>query len=343
MASSSFTTPVRIPEDTIVDGRVFPLTLAPAGGLTPSSSSEGKSAAELVGWLSSHRETILQQTLSHGAVLLRGWNVRKPEDFAAVGEALGLEKFPYIGGAAPRTNVVRDVVFTTNESPPECPIPFHHEMAQCPSPPSYVLFYCETPAAVGGETPIIMSSEVARYFRLKHRAFYDQVKQHGVRYVRVMPEEDDNSSPIGRSWKTTFNASTREEAEAAMQKIGTKWEWLTDGSCRTTTDAVPAIKVNPQNGKEMFFNSMVAAYTGWVDSRNDPTKAVILGNGEPVDGEALLDVQKFQMANRVSFKSVCRCTLPTPRGFMPYMPLLPACIERRSIGFLLYTHSTNVG
>ena len=149
-----------------------------------------------------------------------------------------------------------------------------------------------------------MSSEVARFFRLKHKAFYEKVKEHGVRYVRVMPLEDDNGSPIGRSWKSTFNATTQKEAEAEMTKIGTTWEWLENGDCRTTTAVVPAIKTNPRNGQEMFFNAMVAAYTGWVDSRNDPTKAVVLGNGEPVDGDALLDIQKFQMANRVAFKYV---------------------------------------
>jgi len=286
---------VKIAEETIVDGRAFPLTLGPAGD---------SNAASLLEFVRNHKESLLQQALLHGAVLLRGWDLKSAEDFAQIGEALALEKFPYVGGAAPRTNVVRDVVFTTNESPPECPIPFHHEMAQCPTPPSYVLFYCDTPPASGGETPIILSSEVARYFRVKHKAFYEAVKKHGVRYVRVMPSEDDNSSPIGRSWKSTFNAATREEAEAAMKAIGTEWEWLENGDCKTTTAVVPAVKVNEQNGQEMFFNSMVAAYTGWTDSRNDPTKAVILGNGEPVDGDALLDIEKYQIENRVAFKFV---------------------------------------
>ena len=41
----------------------------------------------------------------------------------------GYEELPYVGGAAPRTNVVGRV-FTANESPPDQKIPFHHEMAQ---------------------------------------------------------------------------------------------------------------------------------------------------------------------------------------------------------------------
>ena len=110
-----------------------------------------------------------------------------------------------------------------------------------------------------------------------------------MKYVRVMPEEDDPSSPIGRSWKSTFHVATREEAEAKMRAIGSTWTWL--GACgdvRTVTAVVPAIRVHPMTGKKAFFNSMVAAYVGWVDERNDPTKSVVLGDGSPVDGEALL-------------------------------------------------------
>jgi hypothetical protein len=45
--------------------------------------------------------------------------------------------------------VVRDVVFTSNESPPSEPIPWHHEMAQTANPPSHILFYCDVPAKEG--------------------------------------------------------------------------------------------------------------------------------------------------------------------------------------------------
>lgn len=279
---------------TEVDGRPFPLVIN-----ADHSSVDG---TDLSAYLKSNGKAVLQLALTHGAVLFRGFGLKTPEAFAGAFQTLPLEKFPYVGGAAPRTNVVGDVVFTTNESPPSEPIPFHHEMAQCPSPPRYISFYCDTPSASGGETPIILSSVVCRYFRLKHPDFYKSVKAKGLRYIRVMPLEDDNSSAIGRSWKSTFQCTTKEEAEEAMRKIGTTWEWLENGDCRTTTAVVPAIKVDPRTGKEMFFNSMVAAYTGWVDTRNDPTKSVILGDGTPVDGPAILDIHKFQMANRVGFK-----------------------------------------
>lgn len=42
-------------------------------------------------------------------------------------------------------------VFTSNESPPSEKIPFHHEMAQVPEPPTHLFFYCEVPTLTGGE------------------------------------------------------------------------------------------------------------------------------------------------------------------------------------------------
>ena len=288
---------ISIPEEKVFRGRPLPFTLAPTGA--------NNTPDDLVAYVKSNKDAILQQALTNGAVLLRGWTDTSPEKFAEVAESLGLEKFPYVGGAAPRTNVVRDVVFTTNESPPSEPIPFHHEMAQVPNPPKYVMFYCETPAAVGGETPIILSNEVAEYMKLKHPKFTEKVVEHGVQYCRVMPLEDDNSSAIGRSWRSTFLCKTKEEAEAAMRNIGTTWEWLDNGDVRTTTAIVPALKEDARVGKDMFINAMVAAYTGWVDSRNDPVKAVQFGNGEKMtadEGAVLLDIEKFMMKTRVAFK-----------------------------------------
>lgn len=40
--------------------------------------------------------------------------------------------------------------------------------------------------------------------------------EHGVRYRRTLPCENDTSSPIGRSWKATYNVQTKKELEATL-------------------------------------------------------------------------------------------------------------------------------
>jgi hypothetical protein len=48
-----------------------------------------------------------------------------------------------------------------------------------------------------------------------------------------------------------------------------------------------------------FFNQLIAAFQGWKDSRNDPSKAITFGDGAPLDREAV-DVAT-QIAEDISF------------------------------------------
>jgi len=270
----------------VVDGKVFPLTLGPK-----DDSSTGV--------VSKFKDVILEKAREHGAVLLRGFDIKNAEDFGDVVLNLELENMPYVGGAAVRRNIVGDYVFTANESPPSEPIPFHHEMAQVSNPPAYVMFYCEIAPKSGGETPLIISRKVYDFFASNYPETCRKVEELGVRYVRTMPEEDDESSAIGRSWKNTFLVKNKEEVEAKMRAMGHEWEWLPNDDLKDITNIVPAIRGEPGAPNKTFFNSMVAAFKGWVDSRNDPTKAVQFGDGTSISVEALEGVAEYMHQERV--------------------------------------------
>jgi hypothetical protein len=58
-----------------------------------------------------------------------------------------------------------------------------------------------------------------------------------------------------------------EGAEEKLSELGSSWEWLPDGSLKTITKALPAVRDDNGPGRtntRNFFNSMVAAYTGYV-------------------------------------------------------------------------------
>lgn len=102
-------------------GIVFPTVLIPSPKFGDRNLKEA--IRDQKPWL----ESVLHKT---GAILFRGFSsVSSASDFNDVVEAFGYDELPYVGGAAPRTNVVGRV-FTSNESPPDQKIPFHHEMAQ---------------------------------------------------------------------------------------------------------------------------------------------------------------------------------------------------------------------
>lgn len=130
--------------------------------------------------------------------------------------------------------------FFVHDSPPDQPIPFHHELAQTPNPPEYIFFYCETAPLDGGETPLMDSTLVYRFVQEHHAEFLSKLREHGARYIRTLPADDDPTSPIGRSYKNTWHVSNPQELEKKLSQVeGCSWEWKENGSVRVTTEAVP--------------------------------------------------------------------------------------------------------
>jgi len=94
-------------------------------------------------------------------------------------------------------------VVTTNESPATQPIPFHHELAQTPFPPTHIAFYSQVKAVKGGSTPILRSDIVFDFIQEKYPEMVPKFEE-GIKYIRRVPEIDDATSAIGRSWKSMF-------------------------------------------------------------------------------------------------------------------------------------------
>ncbi|XP_050285975.1 clavaminate synthase-like protein At3g21360 [Quercus robur] len=285
----------QIPHQKLFNGIQFPLILSP----NPKSQTPPSSLSLFTKAIKTEK-TFLDSVLhKSGAVLLRGFPVNTASDFNDVVEAFGFEELPYVGGAAPRTNVVGRV-FTANESPPDQKIPFHHEMAQVPTFPSKLFFFCEVEPGSGGETPIVLSHLVYEKVKERHPEFVERLDEHGLLYTRVLGEDDDPSSPIGRGWKSTFLTKDKSVAEERAANLGMKLEWLED-SVKTIMGPIPAIKFDKTRQRKIWFNSMVAAYTGWEDARNDPVKAVTFGDGKPLPADIIYDCLNILEEESVAF------------------------------------------
>lgn len=71
-------------------------------------------------------------------------------------------------------------------------------MAQVPKFPSHLFFYCDIPSEKGGETPIVLSNVVYEQANKEMPEFVKNLKEKGVTYTRILPEEDDSNSAIGK-------------------------------------------------------------------------------------------------------------------------------------------------
>lgn len=270
----------------------FPLTLSP---------TEGKVKKSLEGWVYYHRAAIDKLLPIHGAILFRGFDLPTPTHFSSlVQSGFSYEEQPYIGGNAVRT-IVAPRVFTSNESPPSQKIPFHHEMAQVPRFPTKVFFYCQTPSSVGGETPIVLSSIVSDAIERSYPALFRRFKDEGVKYIRTMPTEDDPTSALGRGWCSTYQTRVKEVAEQEMAKDGVEWEWLPNGDLKTVSKRLEAVRV--YDGKNVFFNQVVAAYSGWNDKRNVSKNAIVFGvSGEKLPEKEMDEIIAMMDQLAVAFK-----------------------------------------
>ena len=288
------------PEQIFFNSEPFPLVLAPR--------SPPLNFLQLQEYFQHNHEKILQAASHYGAVLFKGFDIRSPEEWASLLYKSGLKEMPYIGGAAVRrlivgveSRLISCQVVTTNESPSSQVIPFHHELAQTPDPCSHISFFCIENSSVGGSTPILRSDIVYDWLKQNYPKLLESFETHGLRYIRVVPEVDDPESAIGRSWKSMFNVKTREEAEAIMKAKEWTWEWRENGDCKTMSKVLPATIVNSK-GSKSFFNQLVAAYTGWIDKRNDPKKAVVFGNGDLLPEKPMEDLIAFMEKSQCVFR-----------------------------------------
>lgn len=281
-----------IPEEKVFDNQCFPLVLSP--------ETKNLDNSEWLTWLHQNTSLIEKWLNQYGAILFRGFPVEDAEQFDKMIGAFGYSTFPYIGGAAPRKRVTARV-YTSNEAPPSELIPFHHEMAQSPKYPKKLFFYCDVEPPSGGETPILLSHLVYQEMKKQCPDFVSQLEQKGIQYTRIMPEEDDPSTPIGRGWRSTYDVKSREELEGVCRQLGSEWEWLEDGCLKVIT-RLPGVKYDSLLGKPTWFNSMVAAYEGWKDKRNDPRKAVTFGDGTPLPSEDLQTCSKIMNDICVAFR-----------------------------------------
>jgi len=278
-----------LPNQQEYDGATFPLALRVKTG-------DIKQACL---WIAENAGQIERQAATHGAVLLRGLPLATADDFDAAVSAFGLPNFTYEDSLS---NAVRKVysprVFSANEAPPETTIFLHHEMAQTPVYPSKLFFFCQKAAEDGGSTPLCRSDVLWARIEKELPGLAQNCLNKGLKYSNVMPAEADLVSGMGRSWQSTLSVDSREEAEARLSELEYSWKWMELEELRVTSPTLPAVR-ELDNEKHSFFNQLIAAFKGWKDSRNDPSKSITYGDGSSLDRSEIERV--CELADEITF------------------------------------------
>jgi len=322
---------VNIKEQKVFDGLPFPLVLSPADAF------KEKDAQFWNNWVNKNLKVIESLLLKYGAILYRGFPFDTAKDFDEFTKAYGYNPFQNVQGLGVRPNVVGNV-YMVNETPPEFIIPFHHEMAHLQDYPFIVFFYCDIPAKEGGNTPIALSNVVYRKMTEREPDFVKRLEKEGLRYLRVAPDGTNLSSPYGRGWQSTFSTSDKEEAEKIAKAAGYDFEWQDDGSMKTITKTLPAIRVDQRTGKTMWFNSVLVIFLVSQYTNNFKIFNVFFPNFDTISAEKIETLQQVYDEVKVSFKWQHKDVIMIDNRSVQHSKDKFSAPPRRILGCLLNDH-----
>jgi alpha-ketoglutarate-dependent taurine dioxygenase len=239
-------------------------------------------------WINNNLALLQKELNASGAILFRGFPVTDANSYDRFFSAFGYNNFT---DQESLSNAVRinhtERVFTANEAPKDVEIHIHNEMAQTPFYPNIISLFCETAAEHGGETVICRSDSIYDQLIAVEPELTAKLEAVGVKYTTLMPLDNDPETGQGRSWKGTLSVDSVEAAEAKLRSLGYSWSWNDDDSLRAQTAALPAIRTL-DGGRKIFFNQIIAAYSGWKGVKEDPASALCFGDDSELS-KAYLD------------------------------------------------------
>lgn len=233
-------------------------------------------------WIGENLKILKKELSCSGALLFRGFPVTDAASYDSFFSAFEYKNFTYKESLS---NAVRinytDQVFSANEAPKHVEISLHNEMAQTPIFPNIISLFCEKTADSGGATVLCRSDVVYQKIAAAEPQLTAKLAEVGIQYTTIIPSGDNLDSAQGRGWQSTLSVETKDQAEEKLNSLGYRWEWQSDESLLAQTKVLPAIK-SLDNGRQVFFNQIIAAYQGWAGVKENPSKGLCFGDGSDI-------------------------------------------------------------
>jgi alpha-ketoglutarate-dependent taurine dioxygenase len=271
-------------------GQTLPLVIRPAvPDLDP------------IAWALENRELIKTQVLQHGALLFRDFNLQTPERFRQFIEAAAGELIEYRERSSPRSQV-GERVYTSTDYPAEQSIFPHNEHSYALTFPLRLFFFCETPAAQGGETPLADTRKILARIDTQ---IIDRFREKKWRYVRNFGDG------FGLPWQTVFQTTDRVVVEEYCRRARIECEWK-EGNRLRTWQVREAIAAHPQTGESVWFNHATFFHVSTLERQlreallsefdeEDLPNNTYYGDGSPIEPEVLDKLRTAYRQEMVQF------------------------------------------
>ncbi|HLM59802.1 MAG TPA: TauD/TfdA family dioxygenase [Pyrinomonadaceae bacterium] len=260
--------------------------------LVVESDNSDKSLGK-VSDLAAQRDFFGASLLRHGAVLLRGFEIRAIEEFENFVRVFsGKDFFNYAGGVSPR-HALTNGVYTSTEYPAHLPLSLHNELSYSEISPRHLYFFCHTVPETGGATTLGDSRRILRNINPKTVELF---KHKNIRYDRNLVNEKNSDY----SWQAAFETDDKETVENHCRKIGACFEWKENGKLRVSQTR-PATALHPETGEEVWFNqadgfhpsNLEAETREWFAANNEEFRLdARFGDGSPIAVEMLEQIRE---------------------------------------------------
>lgn len=255
---------------------------------------------DLIGWAKVNLPLIESELRLHGAILFRGFAVKRVEQFQQFVNTVSGRAIPYSERTSPRTKVTENV-YTSTDYPSDQAIVPHNENSYAITFPRKLYFWCETPAQQGGQTPI---GDTRRILAGINEAVLKRFLEKGWMYVR-------NFTPnLSLSWQTAFQTDEPAVVEDYCRKAAIEWEWTTEGL--RTRQVRPAAARHPETGEAVWFNHAMFFHISSVEpslrarlmaeyDHKDVPNNTYYGDGSPIEDSVIEHLRHAYDNEMVSF------------------------------------------
>ncbi len=252
-------------------------------------------------WGRINRAFIEENLLRYGGLLFRDFKVDSMEEFESFALALSGSLLEYKERSSPRRQVHGNL-YTLTDYPPDRRIFLHNENSYQHSWPMKILFFCETPAQAGGETPI---ADCRRILRLINPAIRERFWKRQWMYVRNFGDG------FGLPWQNVFQTTDKAVVEDHCRRDGIEFYWRDKDRLRLRS-VLPAMTKHPGIGDLIWFNHATFFHVSTLESpmreslmagfkQEDLPTNTYYGDGSAIEDSVLNELRLIYESEKVVF------------------------------------------
>jgi alpha-ketoglutarate-dependent taurine dioxygenase len=203
-----------------------------------------ESVEDAVRWAGTHRDRVRAWLLEHGALLVRGLDLRAAAAVGAVAARLTTVMAEREGFASRAS--LPGGVYSSSAWAPDMPMCMHHELSYARTFPATMLFACQAVAESGGEIELADAAAMAAALPPD---LVDGFARDGWWLSRNYHPE------AGTSWQDAFGTDDRDAVAAYCAANGIRHQWRDELVLRTWQRR-PALLDHPTSGARCWFNQI---------------------------------------------------------------------------------------